>query len=423
MIRVCFRVFVAALAVATLLLRSPVSFAQPAPAPQALEQAKARFAKGKELYDKGDKAAAVEEFKEAYKLSRNPLLLYNVGLVYDDLKDPRLALYYYEKFLSDAPADDRTKSNRENAQRRVKALTDEVAKLDAQATPTPTPPEVTPAPPTTQPAAGGLTGGRVAEFTHTPLEVVPPGKPVDVTVRIPEDAKWTVTLFYRPAGQEAFKAVKMHPRYTEVVGRIPAGDVRGANFNYYVVAQDAAGRDVGGSGKAGSPNIVYVEEGAKAHFYQDLEGSLDGETMGGGPVDTRPAPSRTRRILRWSATGTAVALLGASLVLFLKAQSSSSTLEDEATTFCGGEDPPCVTFSDYQKGVEDNGKSYETWTNVTLFSGLAVAAAAGTLWYLDLRSPRRPEATASTPSDDTTRLVTVPVVGEDFVGGAAVVQF
>lgn len=431
------RSFAALAAAITLLCRAPVVVAQtPSPAPaagpsnDALTQAKAHFAQGKALFDKGDKAAAVEEFKEAYKLSRNPLLLYNIGVTYDDLKDARLALYYFEKFLADAPNDDRTKANRATAETRVKALTAEVAKLDAQSAVTPT--DGASSQPASQPTGGSAKG--VTAFTHTPLDSVPPGKPVDVTVRVPDDAKWTVTLFYRPAGQESFKTAKLKVRYTEMVARIPEGDVRGANFQYYLVAQDEAGRDVGGSGKAGSPNIVYIEAGAKPHFYQDLEGSLDGEDSSGSGVVLGPRVPETkgRKYLRWGTTGAAAALLGTSLFLFLKASSASSTLEDEADASYGdgrpcadGDAPPCTTFSDYQKGVQSDGKAFEKWSNLTLYAGLAVGVGAGVLWYLDTRRPVRPagEATASSKDDDSTNLVTVPVVGDDYVGGAALIQF
>ena len=48
---------------------------------------------------------AAEKFKESYRLSRNPVLLYNIGFTFDQLGKKDLAVIYYKKFLTDAPAD------------------------------------------------------------------------------------------------------------------------------------------------------------------------------------------------------------------------------------------------------------------------------------------------------------------------------
>jgi hypothetical protein len=48
----------------------------PAPSKEQLEAAKKAFGEGKTLYDEQKFAEAVEKFKESYRLSRNPLLLY-----------------------------------------------------------------------------------------------------------------------------------------------------------------------------------------------------------------------------------------------------------------------------------------------------------------------------------------------------------
>src|SRR5881409_581700 len=95
------------------------AFADDKPTKEQLEQAKQAFAEGKALHDQGKVPEAVEKFKESYRLSRNPLLLYNIGLTLDEAGQKDNALLYYRKFLSDAPAN---AAQRPAATERVKLL-------------------------------------------------------------------------------------------------------------------------------------------------------------------------------------------------------------------------------------------------------------------------------------------------------------
>ena len=74
----------------------------------ASAEAKRAYADGKRLYDAGKKRDAVDKFKEAFRLSQNALLLYNIAFVYDELGDRPLALHFYQKFLDKAPANAKT---------------------------------------------------------------------------------------------------------------------------------------------------------------------------------------------------------------------------------------------------------------------------------------------------------------------------
>ena len=65
--------------------------------------AKKAFGEGKALFDEGKLPEAVEKFKESYRLSQNPLLLYNIGFTLDQAGQKDKALFYYRKFLADAP--------------------------------------------------------------------------------------------------------------------------------------------------------------------------------------------------------------------------------------------------------------------------------------------------------------------------------
>ena len=49
------------------------------PSAADMEKAKEQFIKGRELFDANDFTGAVSAFKESYRLSRNALLLYNIG--------------------------------------------------------------------------------------------------------------------------------------------------------------------------------------------------------------------------------------------------------------------------------------------------------------------------------------------------------
>jgi tetratricopeptide (TPR) repeat protein len=424
----------------TLLLALAVAIASPTlaqaqtPSPDQVAQAKEHFAKGRKLYDAGDKPGAVEQFKQAYKLTRNPLLLYNVGFVYDELNDRALAVHYYEKFLADAPDDAKTKGNRTLATDRVTILKKEIADEEAAAAAAAAAAAKTEPAPAAEPAKRGVT-----EFTHVVLEAAPPKLPLDVTAKIPVDATWNLMLFYRPAGTDDFTAVKMQQRFGEMVGRIPAEATAGGNVQYYIEVKDQTGNIVSASGKARSPNIVYLEPGTKPHYYRDLSENGSGQ-MVGDDVESEEEAARARAAAlaaipsepirpityaKWATTGGSVVLLGTAVALFLAAKNSSSTIESEATDSrsppsgtCPGVttgDPPCTQFSDYQKALQDTGERYELWTNITLVAGVAAAAAAGTLWYLDLRQSKATKHRSSAAA--------APVLTSDFVGGAAVISF
>jgi hypothetical protein len=328
---------IAALAVLGLALTASAAYAQAAgdkpaaaaaPTPQQLEQAKKAFVEGKRLFDAKKYAEAVDKFKESYRLSRNPLLLYNVGFTLDQKGDRDLALFYYKKFLSDAPAD---ATQRADVTARVKEL--EAAKSSASndpfgpgpagggsgssagsgsgssavATTTPPPPagagsgsetaaatppatgaETAAAEPT--PGAGSAAvaatepepvhhavhpknGGAytASDFEHQVVDSAPPGRPLDLTAFAPEDAGWQVTLFYRGSGDAKFASKPMRPRYHELVARIPGAKLVGASIQYYIEVRDREGNVVTRLGRASSPNLVYLEADARPRFYPDLD--------------------------------------------------------------------------------------------------------------------------------------------------------
>lgn len=409
------------LVTALLLSTTPARAADPPAAdPAALEEAKKRFASGQALFEKGELKPAVEEFKEAYRLTRNPLLLYNIAFVYDKLDDAALALHYYSKFIDEAADTERTRPQLTEASARATALR---ARLHIEPEPTPpaTQPQAQPDEPATppQPAAP-------VELEHTAIDEAPPGLPIDVTVRVPPTVAWTVSLYYRAPGQDLYQAVPMRPRRGaeahELVARIPAAATRGDSVQYYVAARDPDGKLVSSSGKSQTPNIVYLDPKAPPHHYLDPGDPLRAETPlppGATPRAAAPRdrPLRPLTVGKWAVSGAAVALLGTSLGLVLAARSYNDTLESEAISsqnpdLCGNDPPPCRPYSQQRKDLESRGRDFEYWGNVTLVGGALVAIGAGALWYLDARAAARER-----------RQTVVPVVGAGTLGAAAEVRF
>ena len=371
--------------------------AQPAHAPTAeqLEAAKQAFAEGKTLYDAGRAAEAVEKFKESYRLSGNPLLLYNIGFTFDGLGQKDLALFYYRKFLTDAPDTPQTAEQRAAAKTRSDAL---AAELTAPAAPEPAPP----------PPARTFTA---ADFQHQVVDEAPPGQPLDLTAAIPEGAAWQVTLFYRGANAATFTSVPMKPRYRELVGRIPAAIVRGASIQYYVEVRDAHGAVVTRVGRPSSPNLVYLEATAQPRFYPDLS-PPDEPTpapITSPTITATAAPQPRIRAATWASSGAAAGLLALAVGFHLAAAHDAASLEAEAVLSgrepCDG-GPPCRVYEDRLKDIESRGETFELIANVSLGVGVATAAVAGWLWYRDLSVPR-----------------VAPVIGAGVVGAAAEVRF
>jgi tetratricopeptide (TPR) repeat protein len=108
--------------------------------------ARARFASGQQHFDLGEFAAALEDFKEAYRLRADPALLFNIGQCQFKLHDDEAALHSYRTYLrkaSDAP-------NRTFVEARIAELTRRMAPAPSApsvAPPQPTMPPPTPVPP------------------------------------------------------------------------------------------------------------------------------------------------------------------------------------------------------------------------------------------------------------------------------------
>jgi tetratricopeptide (TPR) repeat protein len=454
-------IFLIAIVLGTIAPASSAWAEDPAPTKEQLEAAKKAFGEGKALYDEKKFPEAVEKFKESYRLSRNPLLLYNIGHTLDQAGQRDKALFYYRKFLADAP---QNAPQRKDVQKRVEVIEKENLEADLAGTSVPT----------TPPSGGGTTAkteepkkaiqikpaGTYSEkdFEHQLVESAPPGKPLDITAFVPEDSGFTVTLYYRGSGDAKFIAKPMKWRYKELVGRVPGAKIAGSSIQYYIEAKDQAGTVVAKSGKSTSPNLVNVEAGATPRFYPDLTDDGDQQLsatqikkrdesedpLGGkssqelDPEDQQKVEGPTEPVApatgfkdvgstkfqraKWISTGAAGVLIGGSIVSFILAKKQASNLEADSTS-CGT--PPCRVFdADYDLAVQDAGKRYNTIHQVTTVFGVAAAGVAAYFWYRELTAKKRGElkVTNKNSSPETTWAIT-PSFTEGFSGASAATRF
>jgi hypothetical protein len=90
---------IAGLAGLWLLLATAAARAQ-TPAPEVVKEAAERFDRGVRLFNQGENAGALVEFKRAQELTGDPLILFNIGLVYAEMKRPVDAVDALDRLLN-----------------------------------------------------------------------------------------------------------------------------------------------------------------------------------------------------------------------------------------------------------------------------------------------------------------------------------
>jgi hypothetical protein len=95
-------------------------------------RARKRFDEGLTLVDKGDLAAALLAFKEAYALEPNPVVLYNVGQAYRALDRPQEAMDALERYRAESGAQ-LDPADRQAIDQQIRALKERLATRPAQA--------------------------------------------------------------------------------------------------------------------------------------------------------------------------------------------------------------------------------------------------------------------------------------------------
>ena len=429
------------------------------PTPAQIAKAKKAFQEGKKLHAAGKHMEAVEKFKLSYNLSKNPLLLYNIALVMDEsgaMED--LALFYYRKFLAEAPED---AAQRDVATERVKVLekkfgiggTGETGTKDTK--PGGSDPKEPKKPLEIKPPGTYS----ATDFQHEIVDVAPPGKPLDVTAFVPEDSGFTVTLFFRTTGEGEFTSREMRWRYKELVGRIPAPKMIGNSVQYYLEVKDSAGTLVTRSGKSTSPNLVTLEKGAPQRFYPDFteegEAKVSEEDIRERDIEEDDPLNRNKKrtpdsvvlqpddgkpgtgfrdvgsskfkYMKWGSTATAATFVGLGVFSFIQAGKYADQLESDVSGEGGCGAPPCKKFDSTASGWESTGKRFQTIANVSFVIGGAAAAIAGYYWYKELTAKKRGELkVGKAGASPETSWVVVPSLGDgegNFLGGTALTRF
>lgn len=366
----------------------PVASADDAPPTQEqLEAAKVAFTESNALYKAGKLVEAIAKLEESYRLSRNAILLANIARIYDKIGQKDKVLFYYKKFLRDAPAN---APLRDEATKRVTELQDEVVLVPVE--PDPDPPPAKPV-------------GKYSkdDFKHQVIDSVQPNKTVDVIAFVPEDSGFTVTLYYRGTGDETFVAEPMKWEDKVLVGRIPAAKVVGNWIQYYVEVRDREANLVTRAGKATSPNLVNVEQPVTVVTTRPPEDPL----LGLPPPVTEPI-----RPGKWIASAGAVGLIAGAVVFYARAKQQHDLIEVDSAS-CGT--PPCREFdAAYAQGVESRGILYDRLFKVSLVVGVGVGVLSGYLWYRDLNRKKQPA--------DVSVAVT-PTFGDGYMGAAMAARF
>jgi hypothetical protein len=448
--------FILALALALAAAPSVALAQQPTPA--QIEKAKAAFGEGKKLFEQGDFMEAAAKFKESYNLSKNAVLLYNIGFANEKAGQDDVALFYYRKFLSDAPAD---AAQRPEVTERVKELEKKFQTGPTTTTPTTTTPTETtehhesePAKPLKIKPAGTYSE---ADVQHQIVDTAPPKKPLDITAFVPEDSGFEVTLYYRTAGEGKFTAKPMKWHYKQLIARVPPEKMIGESLQYYIEAKDATGAVVARKGKSTSPNLVTLEPNAPVRYFPDFTDDTAGssestETVhagrdedplhphqqnddhndvvgpvtpitGGGGI-TDPS-SKKFTYMKWGSTATAVAMLGVSVGFYLRAGSFADALESDCPPNSGCQ----VTWDSYAQSTYDSGKTAQTISRVTGVIGIGAAVVAGVWWYKSLKghhATKESAPKATEPKHDEMAWQVTPVLPasrDGFTGAAASIEF
>jgi len=242
---------VSALVAALLCIAPVVAHAESSDEAEITAMAKEHYKLGLDAYKNGKYPEAIKELKKAYLLKRLPALLLNIGATYRKMGDVDNAVYYYKKYLAEAP----DARDRGEVEKTLAELDKEKPGAGAGATGSaanePTPPaSESPAPPAS------------TEWKHTPIDAAPPDQPLDVRVQMPVTKGVKVYVYYRGAGQSDFSQVLMRRHGGEKVGRIPGDAMSGKSLQYYVEGKDDKGNVVKTFGSASDPNIVRIDSSA-----------------------------------------------------------------------------------------------------------------------------------------------------------------
>lgn len=376
---------------------------------------------------------ALAELKKAYLLSREPELLIAIARAYKARGDRNNQLYYYKKYLAEAPAQARERAE----------VMEAMDQLMAQ-----------------QAAKGGEASPSQAptRWSHAPVDSAPPGQALDIWVVTPVTYGVRVFLHFRAQGQLEFAAVEMKRRGPVKVARIPASEVRGTSLQYYIEARDKGGAVVEGSGSVEAPHVVALEVGAPLHTLAATLGRAPGTGGGakagqegavgeeeplpepGAVVVPSAPPVRPRGVSRMRlagalllGTGTGLGVVGGSIGLSFAAGYARAVRNDACPSGPRCPGAPYV-FDDPEepnndRSLQDLGHLADTLGGLALGIGGATAAVGVVLLAVDAvrhsssGEQVKPRAGSDRRGRGLGRVLAAPVITPRGAGVSAAVVF
>ncbi|MDB4970536.1 MAG: TonB-dependent receptor [Myxococcales bacterium] len=384
---------------AVLLCTTAVARAESGDEAEITAMAKEHYKLGLDAYKAAKYPEAIKELKKAYLLKRLPALLLNIGATYRKMHDLDNAVYYYKKYLAEAP-DARDRGEVE------KTLAEVEKERPAGSTPVPNP----------APSEGAAEAAPPAqEWKHTPVDAAPPDQPIDVRVSMPVTKGVKVYVYYRSAGDPEFNKVLMRRHGNEKVGRIPGSAISGKSVQYYVEGKDDKGNVVKTFGSPSDPNVIMVDpkaapqmvasagddkpEKAKGAVRDDLDdeaapitGELEEKQNRARKHSTSSGGERTARFGTLFYVGLAAAVAGAGAVgggayglyqakSYSDVLTADSNFRDQNGNPYRFTDPSAMPYDD--KYIEQRGKFFDTLGIALTVSGAVLLAAGVTMIALD----------------------------------------
>ena len=315
---------------------------------QDLGAAGRHFTAGKEAFDRGQWSRAADEFESAYQITRDPVLLFNVGESYDRAGNGRAAVRSFRLYLERAP----TASDRPAVEKRIAELETKYALTT---------------PPTNAPRSlpDAQSSGRPAG-TPPPTAIAPPHAPV-------------IQQFVgAPSRSDAVSSTA--PPAAPIVAPPSAAPSVVSSFPPSVPP----------SVSIAPPHAPVVErqpgEGAEGEVSRD---ALTVPVPENGAVHDAAQPSRAR-MLAWVGVAATVAFVTAGAIMGLAAQSRSDEI-GRREQMVGNDGQPArfdaATEAQFT-GLRSDGQSFDRAAIALLTAAGVTAVASGVLFYVDRRGRR-----------------------------------
>ncbi|HVZ87832.1 MAG TPA: hypothetical protein VHG72_12735 [Polyangia bacterium] len=149
------------------------------------QQARELFTQGNTFFDLGQFDKAIDAWQRGYQLKNDPGFLYNIAQAYRTMGDAQKAIFFYKRYLSNAPK----AHNRADVEQKIDALQKQVAAQEQNRQLAPPGPLGNPGaaeqPEATPPAAPAPTAPPPVVEPASPVAAPPPGEPSAVVAVTP----------------------------------------------------------------------------------------------------------------------------------------------------------------------------------------------------------------------------------------------